>query len=292
MTALDRTYKITAVRQPNGPGFFDEIGNGIEITEPRMTASIERSLVKDPNKGEVKLYNLSEDTRAFLEGLPVRVYVTGGYAGDNRLLLVGDVRRGSGSEHDGTEWITTLRLGDGARAIQNARVNHSYRSGTPLLSVLRDVARALHLELPRELVGSPELQSALATGETLSGFAADELTRLLAPFGYSWSVQSGKLQVLRDEQVLVGTERVIEQGDGMIGTPKMKVPTPTRAKKAKKVKRATVEFKHLLDGTLVPGLRVHVRGQVLEGAFKLVKIKHVLDTHGSDWQSECEGIPV
>lgn len=289
---FDRTYKVTVVRQPAGKGFFAEEGNATEITGLRMTAKIERTLESNPNTAEVKIYNLSESSRSAFEALPLRVYLAAGYAGENHLLLVGDVRPGSGSEHDGTEWITSLRVGDGHRAYANGRVNRSYRPGTPMLTILADAARSMNLELPRELAADRELAAGIASGSTVSDFAADALTRLLAPYGYSWSMQSGKLQVLRDEQVLVGVERVIEQASGLIGIPKMKVPTPTRSKKPKKVKRATVEFRHLLDGTLVPGMRIRLRSESLEGAFKLTKVTSTLDTHGSDWMSQCEGIPV
>lgn len=289
---LGRTYKLTVVRQSKGRGFFTDDGNGTEVTKLRMSAKIERSLVKSPNTAEVKIYNLWEDTRAAFEDLPIRVYLAAGYQEDNRLLFVGDVRRGSGSEHDGTEWVTTLKLGDGQRAFSHAKISRSYRPGTPVLAALTDAARSMNLELPREIVASPELAAGIASGAVLSGWASDELTRLLSPYGYSWSIQSGKLQILRDDQVLVGVERVIDQANGMVGTPKMKVPTPTKSKKSKKVKRATVEFEHLLDGTLVPGMRIRLRAESLEGAFKLTKVTYVLDTHGADWTSKCEGIPV
>jgi hypothetical protein len=295
MTAFDRTYRILVVRQPDGGGFFDETGNAVEITQMRVTYTVEKHLNSNPNTAEVKIYNLNENTRALFDDRPLRVYLEAGYAGENRLLFVGDVRPGSGSELEGLEWVTTLKLRDGARAYAAARVNRSYSPGTPIVSVLRDAARSMNLELPREIAASPELAAQSASGETLSGFASDELTRLLAPYGYSWSIQNGKLLVLRDEQVIPGVERVIEQPPigGMVGTPKMKFPAPTKAKKPKKSKkRPQVEFKHLLDGMLVPGLRIQLRGLVLDGAFKITNLKHIGDTHGNEWTTEVEGIPV
>lgn len=288
-----RTYRLLAVRQPDNAKYFDELGNAIEITQQRVTFSIEKNLTAKPNTGEIKIYNLWEDHRALFDERPQRVYFEAGHAGANRLLFVGDMRPGSGSEKDGTEWITTLKLGDGARAFSEARVNRSYKLGTPMLTVLKDAARSMHLALPAELISNSELAQMSVSGEVLDGYTSDELTRLLGNYGYSWSIQNGKLQVLRDEQVIAGTERIIAQSTGMLDHPKMKFPVPTKAKKSKKPrKRPSVEIKHVLDGTLVPGMRIQLRAAVLDGAFKLTKTKHTGDLWGAEWQTEMEGIPV
>lgn len=293
MTALDRTYKLTVMKQPATGGYFDEERhNAIIVSKLRLTAKIERTLDKSPSSAEIKIYNLWEDTRAAFEDRPLRVHLEAGYAGENRLLFVGDVRPGSGSEKDGTEWVTTLRLRDGGRAFSEGRVRRSYQPGTTLATIVRECARGLSLELPAELATSAELAVAVPAGEVLHGWACDELTRLLAPLGYSWSIQSGRLQVLRDDQTVPGTERLIDQAHGMIGVPKLKVPQPTKAKHSKKVKRTTVEYDHLLDGTQFPGLQIRLRGLNLDGSFKLRKVTHELDTHGDPWTTSCEGIPV
>ena len=102
-----------------------------------------------------------------------------------------------------------------ARAYAEARVNRTYAPRTPLETILRDVARAFGVALPEV---SEELRGRVAAGEAIMGYASDELTRLLAPFGYEWSFQDGRLQILRFDQARAGVIRVISQDDGMIET--------------------------------------------------------------------------
>jgi len=285
---FDRVVKITAYRQRPASGdskFFEEIGNATVIEDLDVSFKIEKSLSAEPNTCEVIITNLAERSRSEFQRRPLRVHVEAGYRESGpRLLFLGDVQPGSGSRPDGADWRTKLLLGDGWRAFSEARVNRSYKTGTPTRTILRDVARSLGLELPEDVATQPFVQAGIPTGETAFGYASDELARLLGPFGYSFSIQNGRLQILKDEQAR-SDFFVIEEDNGMIDSPEMGAPD-------KSGKPPSLTVKHLLYPELVPGGKIEVRSRAINGRFKIVKTTHTGDTSGNEWETEVEANPL
>lgn len=291
MKVFGHVCKITLHRQKSTgfvgehPQFFEEIGNGVEITDLRMKFKIEKTLEAEPNKCEITIVNLTEQSRNEFKTLPVRVRIEAGHDFAPRLMFVGDVRKGSGSTLEGSNWETRLLVGDGSRAFANARVSRSYKAGTSVSTILRDAARSLGLELPKDVAESPGVQVAIATGETIHGWAADELTRLLAPYGYSWSIQGGRLQVLADGVVRSGIVREISEATGMTGSPKMGT-----ADKTGKPAPLTVTLK--LYPEITPGERIQLISKEFKGLYKVKSVKHEGDTGGTVWDTEIEVLPL
>lgn len=289
---FDRVYRLLVYRQkPIGkfigehPEWFEELGNGIEITGHRIQYKVEHTLESEPNTAEITIFNLAEDTRREFQKLPLRVHLEAGHAGEPRLLFAGDVKPSSGSKHVGTDWETKLLLGDGFRSFAQSRVDRSYKKGTPIKTILRDVARSMSLSLPKEIDLDPALAQALKTGELVTGWAADELTRLLSPYGYSWSIQRGRLQVLRDEQARADTIRIIEEDNGMIGVPE--IGTADKAGKPPKLSVVT-----LIYPELVPGGKIDLRSAEIRGLYKLTKVTHEGDSRSGPWYTTAEALPL
>lgn len=295
MTDIDRVYKLTARRAPDigdiegfDRSFFEELETITEITAHRIEFKIEKTLGKEPNRCELILTNLSSVTRDEFTAGQVRVRFEAGYDNTPRLLFVGDVRFAS-NELEGTEWRTKLQIGDGARAYAEALAPaRAYAPKTPIDTILRDLARAFGVQLPPEVAASPELRARIAAGEVLSGYASDELTRLLAPFGYEWSFQDGRLQILRYDQVRAGVIRVISQDDGMIGAPAIEPPKIRAGSKRSKPKAPRLTVKHLLYPDLTPGERLEIRSRSINGTYRADKVSHEGDTEGSDWTTTIE----
>lgn len=291
--ALKRNARLVVFRTTtpaNGEDFFvQRLGgpggetNGIVITDLRMKFSVERDLKKHPNKCEIEIYNLAPTTRAALETEPLEVEFSAGHDGVNRLLFKGDLLHAR-SKQEGPNWVTRLQVSDGLRAFARARVNKSYRSGTPVKTILRDVARTMGQTLPREVEASTVLDAQIASGTVMSGASRDELERLLAPYGYDFSFQNGRLQVLRDEDSRNDTWP-INESVGMIGTPEY-------GHARRKGKPPSMDVTSLLYPELLPGGKVEITSLAAKGLFKLVKVKSHGDTHGDEWFTEAEVKPV
>ncbi len=252
--------------------------NGVEITDMRIQFDIDRTLKKHPNNCSVKLTNLNADTRKLLTKKPLHMILEAGYDGVSRIMYSGDVIFAM-TEQDGADFTTLIQCGDGDRIYSSARAKSSYGAGTTVKKVLQDLAGSVGQTLPRNVLDSKDLDQQLTAGSVAFGDLRDEFTRLLAPYGYSWSFQNGKLQILRDSET--DGEFLISEETGMIGTPEFGTPR-------RNGKPPHVTVKCLLFPELRPGGRVQVKSKYLDGSFKIEKVKHNGDTHGSEWVTEIE----
>ena len=289
-----RVCKVTAYRaKPGTPGgfvsshsdFFQPLPNGLEIERLRIQFKVEKTLDKEPNTAEIRISNLAEGNRADLCKLPLIVRLEAGHEEDAGLRLVfqGDLRYGYSKQND-CDWETVQQCADGSRAFQHARVNRSYKAGTSVSTVLRDAALTLGLVLPRNVETSAELQRSFASGYSIFGPTRDELTRLLAPFGYSWSIQNGTLQILKDDDTPPDRAIVISQETGLLGSPEFGAPP-------KDGKPPTLTIKSLLYPQVSPGVRLSVQSKSINGIFRAERVTHTGDTHGDEWITEIEAKP-
>lgn len=301
MRLFGRTAKVTIVRQPSGfigsnPQFFESTGNAIEVVTDELSTSapggnriqfeVSKNLGKEPNKCSIKIYNLSPDTRSELEKNPIRITLAAGYDGVTRLLFTGDLRYAI-SERVGPNIITTLDVRDGMRAYAHARMNHSYKPPIRALQVLQDCARSLGLELPPEVERSADLRAALSDGISLHGPTRDILTRLIAPYGFGWSVQNGHLQILRDEEVRSGQAFLVNDDEGgLLNSPKKTVPD-------KPGSPPEISFDVQLYPELVPGALAKVESEFLNATVKMLDVKASGDTDPQgDWKTSVKGRPL
>lgn len=304
MAESDRCYKLTAIRVPElvdiaglGRGFFEELETITEITDLNIKVKVEKYRRGKPNYAEVVLYNCAQPTRDDFVKLPQKIRLEAGYENTPRLLFIGDLRFAS-NEKKGTEWLTKLQLGDGSRAISQARVARSYAKGTPIKTIVGTLAKAFGVPLP-ELPS--DLQQRISTGEVIHGNAFDELVRVLAPFGMECSFQNGRLQILPVDDPLRVTARVISEDDGMIEAPVIDPPKPRAPSKAvhHRVVRHTstaiprvpkLKVKHLLYPEVAPAELIEVQSRSINGRFINEVVTHNLDLFGQDWDTMIEAI--
>lgn len=274
----------------SNPTFFQTLPNATLITDLRIQCRIEKSIDKSPNTLKVSITNLAESTRLDLVTRPLTVRVDAGYDGNLRHIFTGDMRKGW-SEKKGTDWLTHLHLADGDRAYRLARVNKSYKRGTDVITVIKECARSLGMTLDDTVLASTTLREQCTNGEVLDGATRDELSRLLAPFGYGWSIQNGKLSILRDEQVSASEAWTIDEDDGMIESPEFSVPDQPKKppQKASSIKVPKLKVRNLLFPELTPGGKVRVRSEAIDGIFKMLRVSHDFDTgYGGKWETEVE----
>lgn len=310
MANLGRSYKITVIatadRQPvnvknTSGGYFEQLQTVTEFTvNPddgnghQIEFDVKRDLRGSPNTCDLVLTNLADEARQSFIGAPVKVVLEAGYTDDLRLLFTGDVRYAS-NEHEGTEWRTKLQLADGGRAFANAKINRSYAKGTPIGTIVRDLAKAFGVPINSLASVDNDLKTRISSGDVLQGPVSDELTRVLAPFDLEWSFQHGVLQVIKSDGVKPGTIRVISEESGMIGAPEMTPPKIIAA--PKHVGRSTgrakprvpkLKLKHELYPEVSPGEKIQVISRSMNGLFRVDVVKHKGDFFGNDWITEIE----
>ena len=281
-TFFKRIVRVTAFREnvPSDDKKFvlNRVATSLEITGLRVEFRVHRSHTKHPNQCDITITNLASRSRTDLETKPLLVQLDAGYENDAlRLLYTGDLRFGM-TEQKHPNWETLMQLGDGDCMHRWARVNKSYAAGTSVRTILRDCARSMGFELPKYLDSDPALDRSFAAGRTSHGPSREEMTKLLAPFGYTYSIQNGVLQVLRADAVTPGTAIPIGEAYGMIGTPQFGSPP-------KSGKPPHINVNMLLYPELLPGHTVQLTSKVKNGLFRIETVRHEGDTHGTGEQS-------
>jgi hypothetical protein len=254
--------------------------NAQVIRDLRVSVSIEKNLGSEPNTCSVTIFNLNEESRAFAQRKPLYVRVDAGYGENLERLFVGELRWGQ-SVKTPTTWETTLQLGDGDRSFRYGRVSQSFMKGADALSAVRATARAMGLTPKMSPATALKLRRQYAGGLVLEGPAQRELSRTLAPFGLSWSIQDGELQILATEEARLDQALVISEETGMIGSPEFGVPENPK-------KAPTLHVRTFLKPAIRPGGRIVVESRAISGLFRVQRVVHTADTFGRGWHSEIE----
>lgn len=301
MATLARRRATVTVAVPLGRELNRFGADVVEIADLRVTFKVKKTLAKEPNTAEVVIYNLSEQTRSALQGPARRVVLSAGYEETLAAIFVGDARD-CDSVPEGPTWQTTLQLGDGERAYRHGRVNESFRAGVSVASVLQKIADEMGLDGSR-IGGVPELRGRqYVSGYAARGRSSRELDRILKGFGLEWSIQDGQLQVLAPQAATAEVVVELTPETGLVGSPTLNTPEGagryvsafTGEVTSTGTGKPTLRATSLLQPEIRPGRRVRVDSEEtgISGLFRVTSVEHVGDTHGGEWYSRIEAVPV
>lgn len=246
-----------------------------EITGLDMAFEIEKNLEKEPNPCHIDIFNLGQKNREILskyKSVPVLVKV--GYKDKVGVIFQGDMIRCTHIK-EGPTWKSTLVNGDGANLIQTARINKSFAKGTPVKTVIKEIAEQLGLPHGSALKQFEGLSENLERGFSASGNPMDELCRVLRHFGYSASVQNNALQVLKQGQALEKQAINLTANSGLKGSPEIGTD--------KKIKVQSVLMPELL-----PGQMVHIESAVFKGFATIQSVRFEGSNFCDAWEAEME----
>lgn len=300
----------------------------VDVLRPlEFSFSVQRDKTLTPNNANILIYNLAEDTRAYLEQLSggfgqgtgkvsathvhsdnplkkhpkkpkagvaqaseefgVPVRLEVGYGENLGQIFFGVLRKVS-SWRQGPNWLTQISGGDAEHSIATAKISKTWVKGTPIASVVKDLVGAL------PGVGPGSLQNTLAALQTtgyLNGGA--KLQRALTAHG---DAATALEQVMKS----CGMEWSIQDGAfvaGPVGTPTVQGEGPVLSATSGLLdvpqidKNGKLLAKALLHPDLLPGRVFRVESTRVTGNFLCDKTIHRGDTTGRDWIVEVSGSP-
>lgn len=254
----------------------DTLLNGLDIA-----FCIEKTLTREPNTAEIKIWNLNDRNRKYLRDQKrIPVTLKAGYEGAMGLLFRGDLSEAF-SEREGPDWVTTVRSGDGLESLQSSRISKSFKADTPVIDVLKEISKSLGIHVGDaisflEKRGFSSSDKKLLSGAVVSGSARYELDKWLKSVGLEGSVQDGALQVLVSGQALDRTAVVLSSETGLISSPNVSSKGILRARS-------------LLNPELFPGRKIKVESKVLkEPQFRIARVIFSGETFGRDWYVDIE----
>jgi len=228
---------------------------------------------KSSNKGKVSVYNLSEDSRSFIEKSEDLMKLEAGYGGNYSVLYLGDIKKVEHSR-SGPDVITTLECGDGEKKLADSHIEISLGPDAKANQVINAAVDALGIA--RGVIkGIP--QTAFKNGFSFSGKVSDLLDRMSKKEELEWSIQDNALQIFPVGQDTGEIAVLLNDRTGLIGVPN-------------KTEDGFVA-KSLLNPDIIPGRQVQVESKFLTGkaVFIAENVSHVGDVYEGDFLTQVEG---
>lgn len=259
---------------------------GLRWRQLRVQFEVEKTAASMPNKGKIRIYNLSKEHRAFAEEQKNLVFLKAGYGDELREdsykeiedIFQGNIAKAI-SERSGADWITDLELGDGETAFQESKLDKSFSAGTAVKDMFGNLIQETGLMIG-DLTGIKDEK--LISPMVLSGPVRKHMDDLTARQDAEWSIQDGKIQVLprggvtREEYVL------LSPSTGLIGVPKKKIEKGFTG----------IEFTSLLQGRIRPGGGIRLESDTMTGNFRCERVVHKGDNRANEYFSVVEALAI
>lgn len=276
--------------------------NAYVVTDANIEFEVKKDNSKEPNKGYVTVFNLSDETVGYLDSNQresLAVVLEAGYDDQNQQLFSGTVEFVQDNWKGNTR-ETKLILGDATNNILTTKSARSYRKGTPLNTVLNDLIS--DLKLPKGKIvsfGNQTLQYSMA----FSGNTANNLQKLAENTGSTFSVQDGAVYWTTQGKRFNKVVFEISAESGMHDSPTPKNPEAAKRRlEKKKKKKAAIgekgktrgEIKEdagltvttTLNGAILPESTVFLKSHKYTGFYKVVYLTHKGALEGGDWITE------
>lgn len=268
------------------------------LTQHQISFNIKKDNNKDPNKAEITVYNLSDDTvnyinRSIRNNLAVALAV--GYEGQELIMIFKGTVQWVSDVFDGTERKTALHCLDGGINIAEARTSRSYPKGTKVKTIVKDLVKDLGTTEGNIHIDTEE---AVSSSVAFCGNTSHYLEGICRGIDHNVSIQDGSIYVTPRSQMSGARSAYISAETGLIGSPEpfhndIK-PTAKVTKTSKKAKKPTdgVKFKCQINGAILPEKTIWLKSRQYDGGFKVVSVTHTGDKEGKQWTTEVESVSV
>lgn len=272
------------------------------------TFNIEKNIQQDPNKCELRVFNLSQTNRKALQELQnVVVEIRAGYKGlqgiktkadaqsinlnelpetnkdDEFLIFSGDIVQVY-SQKEGPDWITTLRTADGAASFQKSRFNQTYKTSKTIGDIVTELLEETSLDTT-DAIKKIQEGSILGTARTVlnahtvQGSVHRELDKKFTELNVSGYIQDGAFVVLKQGETL-GTEAVTLTPDtGLLGSPEV-------------AQDGLLHCTSLIRPELILGHQLKLESFSTKGVYRIERIAYVGSTFSNEWYAEITASPL
>lgn len=250
---------------------------GVRIERFRIGFEVIKSDDSAVNTAKLAIYNLSEATAQAtrVEGAAIELFA--GYRGAPGLIFLGDITR-SFTEREGTETICRIESGDGNNA-RNKSVALTLRGEQklgPVLKKITDVAGLAFDAAGIDVDTTLPKTMPVGRGLALHGGAFDAINRVCKLNRLDWTVEDGRLVIVRQNKATRLPAIVINQDTGMIGSPQQG-------------DRRRLVVKTLLNPEFRLRRIVRVQSRLYDGWYLIRRIKHWGDSgYDTAFYSELE----
>ncbi|GHV57447.1 hypothetical protein FACS1894216_21970 [Synergistales bacterium] len=274
-------------------------GEGIELSGLKIAFDVLKTDTETPNKAQVKIWNLSDDTAQKIKDEFDTVILNAGYKAKMGLIYKGNIIQIRRLREKVVDKILEITMGDGDEGYIYAMTNKTLAAGATQKDVL-DAAIEPMKEFGIELGYCPDLgDETLPRGKTIFRNSRDVIADICKTTNTTWSIQDGRVDIVPKDEAIPGNAYLISPATGMIDSPKQT--------------NKGVEIKCLLNSDIHVGSTVKLEGDIEEaaaaddkggkqkskeqpaklasdGVYRVVQCRYKGDTWGNDWYCELVGV--
>lgn len=254
---------------------------GTQMQEPmNIEISIEHDITRNPNKAEIRIYNLSPENQLIVEAEGSNIEVYGGYKNLEDeyfgLLFIGKTRRASTVSQD-ADTITTIWAGDADDAFKYSKLRQTFPAGGNDPATISE-ALAAEFEARGVLIGDIRIEGPPdERATTIDRPVRLELDDLCRRYNCHWTIHNNEFYLWPKEEP-IETQPVLQltSETGLIG-----VPEPTEN---------GVRIKTLMIHEIRPGFLIELKttkplgkDRDIDGFYRVEHLNFTGSTMGSRW---------
>jgi hypothetical protein len=254
-------------------------------TNLRVTFDINKTAEGQSNKGKLEIWNLNPTSRKALQK-GAQVTLSAGYVNLMKRILLADVIASDITvERREQDIVTTFAVGENERQIETAIIFKNYPAGTLFSAIINDCADVLGVSLST-IIGIDDFtyNQPLSFTHTVK----DALQYLTTSNNLEWHIQDDELFILPvggsfTSQAIVLSSGLDETGQTVDNTGLIGIPSFAENGMAK--------YSCLLNPDVYPGQLIQLISENVNGFFVVRNAHYKGDSHGNDWQIDCESYP-
>lgn len=264
----------------------------------RITFEIKKSITSASKLSKIEIYNLSRDTRDRLRDIISRnadlavqgqaqliAYLYAGYEENTGLELLYSANiTNIYSRREPPDVITTVTCADNAVVFKNTFVAESHSEGVSTKEIAESLASKLGMTIDDSSNVPTHIN--LAHGYSFVGSAKVGVNKLMKQIKCNWTTENGKIRIHPIGGYTNDSIVVISSDSGMIKSPERIESQGTDSENGK-IKHGW-RVTSLLEPKLLPGRRVKIESEAVNGIYIVDSVEHKGDTATGDWQSVIE----
>lgn len=268
----------------------------VDLSQLRGRFQVRLAVVQSPNSAEIIVTNLKEETAQLIRKEGQKVSLTIGYQDGPSIAFTGNIIQKRVGRENPVDTYLAIVAQDGDIAYNYATVSKTLAAGSTFKDQVDVVLEAMKpYGVTKGFIS--DLGSQKMPGpRVLFGMARDVMREIATSTGAFWTIQDGKLDVVKAKETKPGDVIVLNSQTGMIGRPvqtfdgviaRMLINPRVRPNTRIKIDEASIDaaaFSTTVQGAL--GNELLKTGIAADGLYKVVVVEHHGDTHGNAWYTE------
>lgn len=272
-------------------------GGTVDVSKLRGRFTVRYATVQSPNSAEIIVTNLSEATAQKINKEGQKVTLTAGYEDGHAIIFSGNIVQKRVGRENPVDTYLAIVASDGDRAYNYATVSKTLAAGSTFRDQVDVVLEAMK---PHGVTAGyiADLGSKKMPGpRTLFGMARDIMREVATSTGATWTIENGKLDVVKANETKPGDTIVLNSTTGMIGRPVQtfdgiiaRMLLNTRVKPNGKIKIDQGSIDQASFSTVYgtdKGNALLAGMLATDGIYKVVVVEHHGDSRSNPWYTEC-----